>query len=652
MTTTGISTGTCFNGFMGVTRQMSSLKTSLISTVGGSITLIRASSNSVTDNLGAVHMAKSGEARFYGARRTENLCQHSEDFVTGWTVGSGVDAPVAMAGLSLRTGRESIKMIARTTGGSNIITRNSAAYRPGQHTYSIGLATGNGTDTVRLRIEDQATSTLLAQVDVVPSAYSGPASMRTYAVFGTIPNTQNYRFIVTNPNPGASTIYVDGALIQYTHGRSGGVPDNYVAIGVGSSPWYGANVDGVQYWDTTCGNTISSGLVTFAAGSAISESTMKGLMVERGTVNGLFSSRDLNAGEWTKYQVTAGALADSVALGANSLRKMAEDNTLNSHRIGQVYRSTTPNDNTRMTVSCYVKAAERDIVRIGFINKAGTVNLAYFNLTTATVSNISGGAEVEAYMYQVGDCYRLAVTGSAGTGATAIEALYGLAQTAGTSNYTGTTGSGAFFGGFQFEPVFVATAYHGDTAAASTLTSVGDNAYISAASIPSDQWEIGMDFTPFFNSNSNNKPSWVYLWYARTDVNNRHGFAIRPGAFGGFVDGGSDDWVYDLYNGDDETSWDGVDLTTGAENAAPLGTKTAIVQMHKAAATGASNLRGKIGSSTMTLTVAGVHNINTTPATTYLRFGINDSTIGQTTALYHSICVKNFYIYARPVTTI
>lgn len=624
----------------------------LLSALPESVTHIRASTHSVTDNLGAVHIVKSGEARFYGARRTENLCQHSEDFVTGWTVGSGVNAPVSETGVSLRTGRESIKKIERTTGGSNIITRNSVAYRPGQHTYSVALATGNGTDTIRLRIEDQTTSTLLSQVDVVPPLYTGPGSMRTYAVVGTIPDTQNYRFIVTNPTAGASTVYIDGALIQYTHGRTNGVPDDYVPIGIGSAPWYGANVDGVKYWDTECGNTISSGLVTFAPGAAISDSLLKGLMVERGTVNGVFSSRDLNAAEWTKYQVTAGALADSVTLGANSLRKMAEDNTLNSHRIGQVYRSTTPNDNTRMTVSCYAKKAERDIVRIGFINKAGTVNLAYFNLTTGVVSNIGGGAEVEAYMYLVGDCYRLVVTGSAGTGATAIEALYGLAATAGTANYQGVTGNGAFFGGFQFEPVFVATAYHGDTAAASTLTTVADNAYTSATVIPANQWEISCDFTPFFNSNSNNKPNWVYLWYARTDVNNRHGFAIRPGTFGGFNDAGSDDFVYDLYNGDDETSWDGVDLTTATENMVPLQTKNFIIQMHIAAATGATNLRGRVGSTTMTTTVAGVHNINTTPATTYLRFGINDSTIGQTTALYHSFCIRNFKILRRPTTVI
>lgn len=619
---------------------------------GYNLTHTRASTHSVTDCYGAVHIVKSGETRFYGARRTGNLCQHSEDFVTGWTVGSGVNAPVSETGVSLRTGRESIKKIERTTGGANILTRNSGAYRPGQHTYSIGLATGNGTDTVRLRIEDQATSTLLAQVDVVPPLYTGPASMRTYAVFGSIPDTQNYRFIVANPTAGASTIYVDGALIQYTHGRSGGVPDDYVAIGVDSSPWYGASVDGVKYWDTECGNTISSGLVTFAAGAAITESTMKGVMVERGTVNGLFSSRDLNAAEWTKYQVTAGALADSVPLGTNSLRKMAEDNTLNSHRIGQAYRSTTPNDNTRMTISCYAKKAERDIVRIGFINKAGTVNLAYFNLTTGTVSNISGGAEVEAYMYAVGDCYRLVVTGSAGTGATAIEAIHGLAQTAGTANYTGTTGSGAFFGGFQFEPVFVATQYHGDTGSASTLTTLGDDAYFPAYMFPQDTWEVGMDFTPFFNSNSNNKPNWVYLWYTRTNVNFRHGFAIRPGAFGGFFDSGSDDWVYDVYNNDAASTWDGVDLTTEAENAAPLTTKTCIIQMHPAAATGATNLRGRVGSTVMTATVAGVHSVGATPFTAWFRLGQNDSTIGQTSAVYHSIGVKNILIYNRPVTTI
>lgn len=612
------------------------------------VTFVRASTNGVTDYVGTYHVAKLGEARFYGARRTENLCANSEDFTTGWTVGASVNAPVTVSGVSTRTGRESIKQIVRTSANANIITRNSTAYKPGQHTFSIALATANGTDTLRLRIEDQATSTLLSQVDVVPPAYTGPASMRTYAVFGTIPDTQNYRFIVTNPNTGASTIYVDGALIQYTHGRSGGVPDDYVSVGVLSSPWYSANVDGVKYWDTTCGNTISSGLVTFAAGANIAADTLKGLMVEQGTVNGLFSSRDLNAAEWTKYQVTAGALADSIPLGANSLRKMAEDNTINSHRIGQVYRSTTPNDNTRMTVSCYAKAGERDIVRIGFINKAGTVNLAYFNLTTGTVSNIGGGAEVEAYMYQVGDCYRLVVTGSAGTGATAIEALYGLAVTAGTANYQGVTGNGAYFGGFQFEPVFMPTAYHGDTTSVATITTQTDNAYMLTP-IPSTQWENGFDMTLFYFSGSINKPNWVYPWYSRQDATNRHGPALRPGAFGGFTDVGANDKVYDLYP--NSANWDGVDIDSASGDSNPLVTRSWVIQMYTTNVNNGSNLKAKLDSTVMINALAATKAVNTTPVCTYLRFGQNNENVG-TNSVQHSFAIKNFYVLRKPTTVI
>lgn len=621
----------------------------LLASLPTQITFARSSTNGVTDYVGAYHVAKSGEARFYGARRTENLCLNSEDFTTGWTVGASVNAPVAVTGVSPRTGRESIKQIVRTSANAFVVTRNSTAYRPGQHTLSVALATGNGTDTVRLRIEESAGSTLIAQIDVVPPLYTSPSSMQTYSVAGTIPDLTNHRFVITNPNSGATTVYVDGAMIQYTHGRPTGAPDDYVSIGVISSPWNGANVDGVRYWDTTNGNTVLSGLVTFAAGPAITADTLKGLMIERGTENGVYSSRDIGAAEWAKSSVTTGsAMISSTVFGAASLRKMEEDNTTNSHRVGQDYRATLPVDNTRCTVSCYVKAAERDIVRIGFINKAGTVNVAYFNLTTGTVSNISGGAEVEAYMYQVGDLWRLFLCGSAGVGAGAMQTIFGLAAVAGSPNYLGVTGSGAYFGALQFETVFMPTAYHGDTGSASTITTLTDNAYMPSP-FPAGQWENGFDATLFYYSGSINKPNWVYPWYSRQDATNRHGPAWRPGAFGGFSDVGANDKVYDLYP--NSALWDGVDIEAASEDSGPLVTKSWVIQMHTTNVNNGSNLKAKLGSTTMINALAGTKAVNTTPVVTYVRFGQNNENIG-TNSVQHSFAIKNFYIKRRPTTVI
>ncbi len=110
---------------------------------GPDITFGRATTHGVTDCYGAWQSVVSGEARFYGARRSKNLATNSENFSTNWSLGSSSTLASVTGVTSLRTGRESIKSVSKTSGqiGTNNMTLNSQAYRPGQHTFSIALAT-------------------------------------------------------------------------------------------------------------------------------------------------------------------------------------------------------------------------------------------------------------------------------------------------------------------------------------------------------------------------------------------------------------------------------------------------------------------------------------------------------------------------------
>lgn len=625
------------------------LTTSLLGT-GPDITFGRATTHGVIDCYGAWHNVRSGEARFYGARRVQNLARFSETFTSNWSLGASNVMASVTGVTSLATGRESIKSFTRSTGTVPHLYLTSTTYRPGQHTFSIWAATTNGTDTLKIRIERSSDSALVAEVDVVPPAYTGPSSMRRYAVFGNITDTTNHRVYVSNVTTNVTVTYLDAGQMEYTHNNGTGAPNEYIATDILSAPYYGANVDQVCYKNTYNGNTLSSGLVVEATGASIPSTVIKGLLNEPGSSNGVYSSRDIGAAEWTKTSATAAsAMINSGTLGYQAFRKLEEAAATANHRFQQLYRTTTPADNARIAVSAYVKAGERDIVYIGYIAKDGTEHIGYFNLTTLGVT-LSSGANEEGFIYAVADGFRINLVGSALTGGTAMQMIGGVTTTAGTTSYLGTLGSGAYFGGLQMEVEAAPTQYKADTGSAAIFTTNDDNAYYTiGTTLPTDQWEVGCDASLMYQSNSTNKLGWAYLWYSNANSTNRFGTAVRPGTYGGFNDAGADDWVFDLYP--NSASWNGVDITQNEENTTPLTTKTVVIQMHTSAKIGASNLVGKFGSTNGYNPAGATQAVNTLPTTATIRFGHNESNTGSTN-ISHSYCIKNYYVKPKPKLSI
>jgi hypothetical protein len=91
---------------------------------------------------------------------------------------------------------------------------------------------------------------------------------------------------LTNPNFGIR-IVTNGDSINATQiqlenvvGQSNQNPSEYVSVGVLSSPFQGANVDGVQYYATQNGNSVSSNVVTEATGALISSAIRGGFLPE------------------------------------------------------------------------------------------------------------------------------------------------------------------------------------------------------------------------------------------------------------------------------------------------------------------------------------------------------------------------------------
>jgi uncharacterized protein (TIGR02145 family) len=169
-------------------------------------TFTRATTATVTDFEGLIKNVKSGEARFEGARRVENLIPTPSNSLT-----SGNNKTITV------------------TAGTYVFSMGAGA--------SSGVATFSGTSGANGKLVQHATKRISAPL---------------YVEAGTI--------IIT-----ASVATLTDLQLEQVTGQSNQNPSEYVSVGVlTSAPYHGANVDGVKYFTTYNGNT-----TTTVAGSGI-----------------------------------------------------------------------------------------------------------------------------------------------------------------------------------------------------------------------------------------------------------------------------------------------------------------------------------------------------------------------------------------------
>ena len=211
----------------------------------GDPTFTRATTATVTDFEGLIKKVKSGEARFEGARRVENLIPTSSASLT-----SGNNKTITV------------------TAGTYVFSMGAGA--------SSGVATFSGTGGATGTITQNATN-------------------RTSQNFTLTAGT----FIVT----ASVATLVDLQFEQTTGQTISTIPSEYVSVGVLSSPYQGTGADGVQYFTTTNGNTVASHVVTEAVGSAIADATLHGYLVEAIRTN-LVKQSEVFKTTWTASNIT------------------------------------------------------------------------------------------------------------------------------------------------------------------------------------------------------------------------------------------------------------------------------------------------------------------------------------------------------------
>jgi len=309
------------------------LTTSLFFRGTGTPTFTRASTATQTDFEGNTHQALSGEARFQGARRVQNLLSYTEDFTNAvWdyiTGGSGsgnliVTNNYALAPDGTMTAcRVQMNIGSGTTSSDYNILRELITGANVVESMYVKLNSGQPA-IIRLFDSIQPTVTSIWTRYSSPIVIS-PSDMRIAQIQGNIGTAKQIDLLVWHPQAESVT------------GQSDQNPSEYVSVGVLSAPYHGAGVDGVQYFNYLNGNTVSSNVVTEAQGAPIPAATLLGCLPEPASTNYFLNSGapvtqiiTLAAGTYVTWMTGTGSITTSAGTATASGYGVASSGTPNT----------------------------------------------------------------------------------------------------------------------------------------------------------------------------------------------------------------------------------------------------------------------------------------------------------------------------------
>lgn len=252
--------------------------------------------------------AKSGEIRYEGLRRVENVIANSayEDLDT-WTKfsnGAGSNPSVASSVESppLGTSGASVQAVTFTTGGATSGDNSGIFISPGGasgrvKSFSVYMRVASG--TVDMNIGGGSGGALKKTVTVT-------TSWQRFATIGSGASTHNSTISAEGDDAGAAAVTVlvavdgDAGPQQEVLQGTSDAPNDIVDPGVAAAS-NNSRVAGVRYFNTTNGNSVDgNGVVTEAAGATI---TGGGYLKEPSTTNQMVQS-SVGDAAWTKTGLT------------------------------------------------------------------------------------------------------------------------------------------------------------------------------------------------------------------------------------------------------------------------------------------------------------------------------------------------------------
>lgn len=184
-------------------------------------------------------------------------------------------------------------------------------------------------------------------------------------------------------------------------------------------------------------------------------------------------SEDLTSGPWNQNRATISGNATIAPDGTLTADKIIEDTTTGSHYA--VATSIGIAENTLVTISIFLKAAERSRAYLSLFDRKGAELKARVDLGAGTIEPTSslGPNYLPAITSLPNNWYRVSLTGSVLYGTFSPRLYVFVLNDSGSSNYAGDGSSGLFAWGAQFEQGYLASSYI--KTEASPVTGTEDN---------------------------------------------------------------------------------------------------------------------------------------------------------------------------------
>jgi len=475
-------------------------------------TYTRATTATIEDFEGLIKPCLSGEARFKGARRVENLVAASEDMEN------------AAYGVSNNAVVDSATQVTfDDTNDGDVF----------QSVTIIDDGSGAGGRTFVFSVKIKRISGTVSSDAALQLLISGSAVTAAAVDIGDEVTTAAQRFSMSISTDAAGTTVIprvrwdDAGVLEITEwqleevtGQVNQNPSEYVSVGVLSAPFHGANVDAVQNFLTLNANSVSSNIVTESQGAAIGASDSHadasgpfGYLAEGARTNVAIQNETLGDAAWGN---TAAPIDDNAAVapdGRTTADRLNMDATTDFHHIVDTTFTNTGDQNVALTA--YIKddgethallnlstSTEDHIAAVFQLSGSGSVTATDVGTTSGTIVLTQIDALPNSW-------YRCHLVGSI-TEAAAINWHVGGAggatptfDSAGRVSYLAVAGEDLFAWGVQVEDnAAFASSYIGATTSSSVTRNADVLTYADAGNIANAAGTAFVELTTLWATSS------------------------------------------------------------------------------------------------------------------------------------------------------
>jgi hypothetical protein len=428
----------------------------------GKPTFTRATIATVTDFEGLIKTVKSGEARFEGARRVENLFTFSEAFDNAaWTKNNGGVASVPTVTENYATAPNGTMTAERAQFALNGGTASTDISRIQK---TITIPTGNkAVYSVWIKSNTGSSYVMTLRVSLATAYITVTPTWTRFIISGISadPPQLFLRGAQTPTNSDSADISIWGAQLEDVTGQANQNPSEYVSTNVlTSAPYHGANVDGVKYFTTYNGNTVASNVVTEATGAPIPDATLHGYVAEGARTNMLeYSEQFFQSSVWTKANMSIGNATTTAPDGKNAGSKIIP---IGGTAQFYILNDSSISSGTSYTQSIYAKAGGYNYIQIASSAQFDlTTTWVNYDLSTGLIGNKGVGSFTSTITTLPNGWYRISITATAtgtGTGRFVISVLNTDINSR-VPAYTSDGTSGIYLWGAQLEAATFASSY-------------------------------------------------------------------------------------------------------------------------------------------------------------------------------------------------